>query len=186
MITRFLNNDYVLSKVMSFLSTILALLGFTSCGDKITEVEMPLGVLCAYGCPTPFARVRGELTGLVTDSVGNPIENISVSVYPVTQNGKSWNEFNSFGLTGEDGKYTTPFKYNIYVGDVDDSTFVRDYFPSYMAIATDKTGVYENDTLYIDYVLYVDNVLYKSDEDKDFYYSSSATADFVLRKKKNQ
>lgn len=177
MITRFLNNDYVLSKVMSFLSTILALLGFTSCGDKITEVEMPLGVLCAYGPPIPSFTVRGEVSGLVTDSVGNPIKNINIRFYPSTPDRRYTFAFNDDGITDEDGKYTTKIRWGLALSEDVDSARIKRNFPTYVAIATDSTGVYENDTLYIDYEL---------KEIERYEFTSTATADFVLRKKKNQ
>ena len=184
MITKILNNDYVLNKVMSFLGAVLVVLGFTSCGDEEDEKE-PYRAVCLYGVPSVDFAVRGEIAGLVTDSVGNPIENINVRVGLVKQDGTLESVANRVGVTGEDGKYKTIVAYFesfVYYGEIPkmDLTGFKNNFPSYMAIATDSTGVYENDTLYIDYVL---NEL-KGDE--YFNYTSTATANFTLHKKASE
>ena len=178
MITKILNNDYVLNKVMSFLGAVLVVLGFTSCGDE--DEKEPYRAVCLYGVPTVDFAVRGEVAGLVTDSVGNPIENINVNVGLVQQDGTLGVATSSTGVTSQDGKYKSIILYIYSMHDVTDVAGFKNYFPSYIAIATDSTGVYENDTLYIDYVL---NEL-KGDE--YFNYTSTATANFTLHKKKNQ
>ena len=177
MITKILNNDYVLNKVMSFLGAVLVVLGFTSCGDE--DEKEPYRTACLYGVPTADYAVKGEVAGLVTDSIGNPIENINVRVGLVKQDGTLGIAASSTGVTGKDGKYKSFVLYFYCMPEGTDVAGFKNYFPSYMAIATDSTGVYENDTLYIDYALD------RLDGDEHFNYTSTSTADFVLHKKKN-
>lgn len=179
MITKILNNDYVLNKIMSFLGVVLVLLGFTSCGDE-DEIDPSDGVIL-YGTPGVRFAVRGEVAGLVTDSIGNPVSNIHVRVNPVYQNGERGYADNLGGLTDEDGKYTTEVMYGYRLSE-NDTTDSKIYFPKYRAIATDSTGVYDNDTLYIDYVLEKVPMIVG---EMFFDYTSSATANFTLHKKKN-
>ena len=179
MITKILNNDYVLNKIMSFLGVVLVVLGFTSCGDEEEKEWDPKRVVLLYGVPTADYAVKGEVAGLVTDSVGNPIENINVRVGLVKQDGTLGIATSSTGVTGQDGKYKSFVLYFYGMPEGTDVAGFKNYFPSYMAIATDSTGVYENDTLYIDYALD------RLDGDERFNYTSTSTADFVLHKKKN-
>ena len=178
--TKILNNDYVLNKVMSFLGVVLVLLGFTSCGDE-DEIDPSDGAIL-YGTPGVRFAVRGEVAGLVTDSIGNPVSNIHVRVNPVYQNGGRRYADNLGGLTDEDGKYTTEVMYGYRLSE-NDTTDSKIYFPKYRAIATDSTGVYDNDTLYIDYVLEKVPMIVG---EMFFDYTSSATANFTLHKKASE
>ena len=184
MITKILNNDYVLNKVMSFLGVVLVMLGFTSCGDEEDEKE-PSKAVCLYGVPSVSFSVMEEVAGLVTDSAGNPIENINVRVGLVKQDGTLDYKIDRIGITGKDGKYKTGdvcSYFFSYWGDIPkmDLEDFRKFYSSYIAIATDSAGVYENDTLYVDYVVE------EFEGNEYFNYTSTATANFTLHKKKNQ
>ena len=87
-------------------------------------------------------------------------------------------------VTGKDGKYKTGdvcSYFFSYWGDIPkmDLEDFRKFYTSYIAIATDSAGVYENDTLYVDYLVE------EFEGNEYFNYTSIATADFVLHKKKN-
>ena len=166
MMTRILNNDYLLSRVMSFLGVVLTLLGFTSCGD---DEEKPMEVWVAYGSPSPTTEILCKVTGCVLRDEGILTPGVCVKVEPV---GKDFDYvIVKSDTTKSDGMFRVWTEVSLK-GERD----VREHISQLRVIASDTSGVYENDTVYLDYHL--------TEMENHVFYATSSSAVIDLLKKK--
>ena len=139
-------NNYLSSKITSFLECLLTLLGFVSCGDE-ESVEDPSRVAYLYGSPYPTVGVINRTTGFVFNEDSVPLENIKIKSIPVKKNAEE-NDTLLYAhetYTNDRGRYKVTFyDGNMYVN-------VRDAYDKIRVVASDTSGVYENDTMYVDY-----------------------------------
>ena len=159
--TKILNN-YLLSKLTRVFGSLLTLLGFTGC-----EFDSP----CEYGTIPPTAEILSETTGIVLDSEGEPVPNVQVVSFPTDVNYYNVRGVENVASDGN-GKYFSNSRIEKY-----GNSSVSETFKQLQVIASDRSGVYENDTMYVDVQL--DSLA----TDK---FKATATANFTLHKKASE
>ena len=152
-------NNYLLTKLSYVLGSLLTLLGFTGCDNSDEPV--------LYGTPPPTAEILSETTGIVLDSEGEPVPNIGVVSFPTHPAYRVVDmEYVASGGKGEYSSNSTIERYGY--------NSVSSTLKQLQVIASDKSGVYENDTMYVDVQL--DSVATNK-------FKATATANFILHKK---
>lgn len=155
-------NNYLLSKLTRVLGSLLTLLGFTGC-----EFDSP----CEYGTIPPTAEILSETTGLVLNTEGEPVPNVQVVSFPTDVNYYNVRGVENVASDGN-GKYFSNSRIEKY-----GNSSVSETFKQLQVIASDRSGVYENDTMYVDVQL--DSLA----TDK---FKATATANFTLHKKASE
>ena len=155
-------NNYLLSKLTRVFGCLLALMGVTGCDSA----EPPL-----YGTPTPTAEILSETTGLILNTEGEPVPNVQVVSFPTDVNYYNVRGVENVASDGN-GKYFS----NSRIEMIGNSS-VSETFKQLQVIASDRSGVYENDTMYVDVQL--DSLA----TDK---FKATATANFTLHKKASE
>ena len=130
-------NNYLLSKLTRVLGCLLALMGVTGCDSEKSEAVM-------YGTPSPTAEILSETTGLVLNTEGEPVPNVQVVSFPTDVNYYNVRGVENVASDGN-GKYFS----NSRIEKIGNSS-VSETFKQLQVIASDKSGVYENDTMYVD------------------------------------
>ena len=155
-------DNYLLSKLTRVFGSLLTLLGFTGC-----EFDSP----CEYGTIPPTAEILCETTGIVLDSEGEPVPNVQVVSFPTDVNYYNVRGVENVASDGN-GKYFSNSRIEKY-----GNSSVSETFKQLQVIASDRSGVYENDTMYVDVQL--DSLA----TDK---FKATATANFTLHKKASE
>ena len=153
-------DNYLLSKLTRGFGCMLALMGVAGC-----DSDEPV----LYGTPPPSAEILSETTGIVLDTEGEPVQNVEVSSFP-TDGAYSVRDMQIVVSDGK-GKYSS----NSIIEKYDRKSSVSSTFKQLQVIASDKSGVYENDTMYVDVQL--DSVATNK-------FKATATANFTLHKKR--
>ena len=156
-------NNYLLTKLSYVLGCLLTLLGVTSCIGSCDDSVL-------YGTPLPTAEILSETTGIVLDTEGEPVPNVEVRSYP-TDAAYYAVKMDNVVSDGK-GKYLS----NSIIERYDEKSSVSSTFKQLQVIASDKSGVYENDTMYVDVQL--DSVATNK-------FKATANANFTLRKKES-
>ncbi len=154
-------DNYLLSKLSRVFGCLLALMGVTGC-----DSDEP----CLYGTPTPTAEILSETTGLVLNTEGEPVSNVEVRSFP-TDVAYVVSDMENVVSDGN-GKYFSNSRIERY-----GKSSVSETFKQLQVIASDRSGVYENDTMYVDVQL--DSLA----TDK---FKATATANFTLHKKASE
>ena len=156
-------DNYLLSKLTRVFGCLLALMGVAGC-----DSDEP----CLYGTPSPTAEILSETTGLILNTEGTPVSNVEVMSFPFpTDHAYGVRDMENVVSDGN-GKYFS----NSRIEKIGNSS-VSETFKQLQVIASDRSGVYENDTMYVDVQL--DSLA----TDK---FKATATANFTLHKKASE